>query len=199
MKILKDVEYLVPLLASMPTLVRILFIIWMIFTLGLFIAISSISYTKNKQKAMQEESLNLEKVKTQVNRLIEDFDSAAKRIVEEYPKEINQIKQQYNKSGTFHSSMHIRKQYDTAIAYKEKIDGAYRDLTRQIQDLMLENFKKKDISIIPRMHAESEQIKELHRKYEVEKKKFEEEPRKLDSQMNKNDPIINENFRMTKY
>jgi len=199
MKILKDLEYIIPLLSGMPNWVKCLVIVWTLLFLFLLFTIVSINYKRNKQKAILEENFNLEKVKTQVNRLIEDFDSTAKKIVEGYPKEINRIKEQYNKNGTFRSSMHIRKQYDTAIEYKKKIDTAYKDLTRQIQDLMLANFKNKDINTIPQMHSEAEQVKNLYQKYKEEKKKFEEEPRKLDLQMNKNNPIINEDFQMTKY
>lgn len=199
MKILKDLESLIPLLSGMPNWIKGLVIAWTLLSLFLLSTIALINYTKNKQKAILEENFNLEKVKTQVNRLIEDFDSTAKKIVEEYPKEINRIKQEYNKNGVFHSSMHIRKQYDTAIEYKNKINTAYKDFTRQVQDLMLGNFKDKDIGKISQMHSESRQVKDLCQKYEKEKKKFEEEPRKLDLQMNINNPIINADFQMIKY
>lgn len=198
-KILKDLEYLIPLFAGMPTWVKSLFIGWLILSFALLFIVASITYSKNKQKALQDENFNLEVVKTQVNRLIEDFDATAKKSVEEYPKEINQIKNHYNKNGVLHSSMHIRKQYDTAIAYKEKIDEAYKNLVRKIEDIMLRNFKKKDINTIPEMEEKAEKIKSLHEIYENEKKKFEEEPRKLDLQIDKNNPIISENFKMTRY
>lgn len=161
---------------GMPIWVKCLFFVWCILSIALLYAVGSINYSRNKQNAEREEIFNLELVKTNVSRLIEDFDATAKGIIETYPKESNKIVQDYNKKGTYESSGHIRKQND-----------------------MLNNFKTKDINLVQQMSAEANQIKNLYHKYENEKKKFEEKPRKIDLQMNKNNPIINENFEMTRY
>ena len=192
--ILKHLEYLIPLLAGMPNIVKLLFGIWLVFTLALFCAIATISYQRNKEKATQEKDYRFEVTKTQINRLIEDFDLASKKTVKEFPKEVDRINGNFNARYAFDSGMRLTKLWETANQYKARIDGEYRTLTRKMEDIILQYSKQKDINEIPELRVEAQRIQELRDHYEREKKHFEGPARKADLRLNKNNPVITEEF-----
>lgn len=56
LKLLKNLEYLIPLFGGMPNWVKGLFLFWVALSVVLLIIVASIVYTKNKEKALKEES-----------------------------------------------------------------------------------------------------------------------------------------------
>ena len=144
MKILKDLEYLIPLFTGMPNWVKASAFIWALFSIFLLFTIASISYTKNKEKDQKEKAYIFKVAKMQIKRSIEDYDLSSKNIVGQFPQEVGQIDAEFNMQGTFHSGMRIRKLWKTAKEYKEKIDAEYRTFMRKIEDILLENIKQKE-------------------------------------------------------
>ena len=80
--------------------------------------------------------------KLKIKRVFENFESALENIADNFPKESDALAGQFNSRGTLHSGMHIKAQMDLSTSTKEKLEKTLKELERNIEDVLIENFDK---------------------------------------------------------
>ncbi|MDD5454903.1 MAG: hypothetical protein PHW62_05355 [Candidatus Ratteibacteria bacterium] len=192
-KLSRELEYFIPLLLGMPLLVKLFFVIWAISTLIMMfkhykswpvrvwliisiilaIVMASFTYVRNKGTILQEETYKLNIAKTQINRLIESYESSSKDIIEQFKDEIYQVgawAANYGHGGAVYSKF-----MELPDKYSKKIDSEYRDFTRDVEDICLKNFNKKNVKDIPELKDEATKIDDLYGRLQTNKKSFEKQ------------------------
>ena len=128
------IEYLLPVLASGPQLLKFLVWAWLILTVVVSGWILKINYIKNMESLVVQE----ERPYVVINRILEDAESFLKDAEEKHSKAIDQKAREYNFSGTLlQSSEYIKAQYELVQLNQRVIESYWQETERKIQDQLL--------------------------------------------------------------
>jgi len=128
------IEYLLPVLASGPQLLKFLVWIWLILTVVVWGWILKINYTKNMESIVLKEA----RPYVVINRILEDTESFLKNVEEEHGKAIDQKAREFNFHGTLHSGDYIKAQYELVQLNQRTVESYWQETERKIQDQLLE-------------------------------------------------------------
>jgi len=124
---------------------------------------------KEDDQNNSEKKQTITKIKT--NRLLDDSKLSIEKLRQEYYKESSRISSNMSGRGIGRSGMHIKAQKDHAIETKNKINESLTKLTRDIEDVLLENYDSHILKEVPELKKEydtyislQERIKDLYKK-----------------------------------
>lgn len=128
------IEYLLPVLASGPQLLKFLVWVWLILTIVVWAWILKINYAKNMESIILKEA----RPYVVINRILEDTENFLKSAEEKHSKAIDQKAGEYNSRGVLHSGGYIKAQYELVQLNQRAIESYWQEAERKIQDQLLE-------------------------------------------------------------
>ena len=94
--------------------------------------------------------------KIHINRLLDDYGLDIESLRKEYYEESRRISSDMARRNISSSGLHIKAQKNHAIATKDKINKLFTKLTRDIEDILLENYTNhifKEIASLRKEHT----------------------------------------------
>lgn len=108
-----------------------------------------------------QDQIKVSKVK--IKRILEDLSYSLEDTRKEYLKESDKVANDFNSRNMLTSSIFIRAQMDLAIGMKERIEKLITKAHRDIQDIILENFKATELKEIPEFTEENQALVEIEK------------------------------------
>lgn len=120
---------------------------------------------KDTEQADTGKKIAVAKIK--LKRYIDDYKLNIEEEKQSYFKESDRIASNMSGRGIGRSGVHIKAQMDHAIETKKKAEALFTKLTRNIEDVLLENFDSNLLSQIPSLREEYDEYKSLEQMNKV--------------------------------
>lgn len=95
---------------------------------------------------------NVAKIK--VNRYLDDYKASIEELKQAYFKKSTMIAENMSGRGVLRSSIHIKAQMDYAIETKKEINTLFIQMSRNIEDVLLETFNTNTLSNVAKLQEE---------------------------------------------